>query len=583
MSVEGIGILAFLPFVLGAIIAIAAARILVATAAGTIIALTHLANGAGHAATALAKTGYRVYQEHQDANQHAQHQVTSNYTDVRARVHARKIVEQRLKPPTHVPTEFTQADHDALRTQLAMMTAQPTEIRRTVPAWRVPELPRSVIDFSDATRISSAHVGVSRIDVQGIFREYREILRQIHQQMQAVAPAHQLNQGIMRLLQEADSQTLAQLDVEYVQGFVKEVVRMHTACTEVLQWESHQTQRREALMRRVQETTRRVNQAQADNIPMSVYLVKCMQELNDALAQQDIAQAEVLVEKIADELSKDIRQHADLLQERLTLYFADMLRDMQAFAEMELIVAVDASSPADVKDARRRAECAQWITDYQLFMAGVAQSSIGDVAAACDALATQANYLRDLSIDMAEEVQHGVVAGLMRLALDEVGFTPSDDNAPVQIYAPIVGWQAGRMVSFQLQKDGTFSFTSTGFGDAECKVIYDQVLTKLREYGVGISGTHRWVQSAAANKIITALLRIGYKVNFAERNGHVNITATNVSAAHDPVEVDVDADGRETVHRGQIPQLTNIAAPQVAAPQHARSLTQPEQQRIRER
>ena len=263
----------------------------------------------------------------------------------------------------------------------------------------------------------------------------------------------------------------------------------------------------------------------------------------------------------------------------MIIFFADMLRDMQIFGEMVLINEVHVSSPAEVNDKQRRTDCLAWVRDYNQFIDDVVHGRIRDIDASRDMLEQRANYLRDKSIDMSEEIQHGYVAGLFRMALNEVGFPPANEQ-PVQIYAPIVGWKDGKKVSFQLRDDGTFTFDSDGFDDAECKLIYDQILAKMCAFGVNIAETHRWTQAKVVNAIVASLVKIGYLVNFSERNGHIHISATSNTDAQQPIEVIVDANGQDTVQQGQLPnrEATSVSPVHV---HRSVAVRPPEQQKVK--
>jgi|GEM_PF-6929774 len=544
MSVEGGGVLIALfglPFILAVAVAYIAAKILVVTAAGTVVTTAALARGAGNAAKALAQTGYRVYQEHQDATARAQQDApntntvsTDNYASVRASVRARKQVEARLKKMSQRAPEFTPQDRAALATQMTLVTAKTAEIqRKPATTWHVPVLPQTVINPQQPTIDGT----VSEFDFKSAFNKYRDVLTHLQQQMHELAPKHALTAEIDELVQDAAT---AEFDAEKITSFISDVLIVHSEAATTLQMVQQQVAHRVKVMTQVKATLERVDDAQQNGVELSPNLRMYMQELQQVLKTDDFDQIETLLTRIDKELQSDARHHMDLLQSSLQTFFADMLRDMQHFGAMVLIDEIHASSPAEVKDKQRRAECIAWVEAYHKFMDDVAHGRIGDVVAERDLLEAQANHLRDVSINMAEEVHHGYIAGLFRIALNEVGFPPASDQ-PVRIYGPIVGYSGNKSVTFQLREDGTFEFSSDGFGDAECKVIYDQVLAKLREYGMRIAETHRWKQAEAVNKILAALVKMGYRVDFAERNAHIDITATK--ATGEPVSVSVDADG----------------------------------------
>lgn len=581
MSIEGGGILIGLlglPFVIAIALAVVLAKILVVTAAGTVITLAHLAHGATNASAALARTGYRVYQEHQDS--HAMQQTSAdNYANVRTRMKARRDIEQRLKPGIQtLPQEFTQRDHDDLRKQLALMIPPTLEVQEQhVTPWQVPTYPTYGIDLSAQTQPQSGRVSI--VDLQLNFREYHNILCQLHQRMCDVVPTHPLTSESGTLLRDADAQIQlpSRLDAEYVHTFANSVIQCHSKCNDVLRSAEQQVQRRKTILARATQTLERIEAAQ--EITLSPNLRSYIQQLQCAFEQDDLDTTDLLLNSIDTEFALDIRLHNDVLQDRLTIFFADMLRDMQIFGEMVLITQVHESSCAETADSQRREKCLAWVNDYNAFMVAVADGRIRDVDDECEVLERRANVLRDKSIDMSEEIQHGYVAGMFRMALNEVGFPPAEDG-PVHIYQPIVGWQNGRKLSFELRNDGTFIFDSEGFGDAECKTIYDEVLAKMCEYGVNIAETHRWTQGKVVNAIVASLVKIGYAVNYSQRNGHIDISATN-NTNQSEVVVSVDADGTETVTSGQIPNRERTSESPVNVGRPVGTL-QPEQQRVRD-
>jgi hypothetical protein len=582
MSVEGVGILAGLfglPFIIAAAVLAILAKIFVVTAAGTVVTAASLITGAGKAAVALAQTGYRIYQENQEANAQENTQIADNFTSVRASVQSRRVVEQRRKNPQS-RQEFTQQDSAALSKQLALETAQvETELRkRKQPEWKVPVLPvsnRFDVDLSGKTDIQPRFdVQVLRFDFVKTFQVYHDILRQLQQQMYAVAPNHEWTSEINELLAEADAKkvTMASVDAEYVHDFVEQTVQIHTKCARFLQESEKRLQRRAQVVDRAKEVQRRITQAQAGGLAISQRLNMYMSEFQQSLADGNLVQAERLLGLIDKELKEDVQTHVTSQHQHLTVFFADMLKDMEIFGDMVLIE----TSATGHEDERRRKDCKAWIRDYHAFMERVAAGDVVGIEQERDLLEQKANYLRDQSIDMSEEVQHGSVAGLFRAALNKLNYPdPDNDSGPVEIYAPIIGGRDGRIVSFQLNKDGTFTFTSEGFGDAECKVVYDQVLSLLQEWGVNFAQSYQWTQARAANAIISALQKVTNAVQVTERNGHIHIEATS---ANGPIKHVVDRDGRTNQIQG------NVIAPRPRQLKSRRQLgsAAPEQLRQRE-
>jgi hypothetical protein len=419
-------------------------------------------------------------------------------------------------------------------------------------------LPQSFLNPQQSYSGKAGVGTVSTFDFRSAFKRYYEVLQLLKAKVEALAPSHALNAAIAQQIEAADTRKAsAPIDTAYAKTFVESVLKLHREATEVLILEQQQSARHARIHASVENALTRIDAAQKQQTVLSPNVALYLREVTEALAEGDYASLESLVPKLNDAFGLHAQQQTDAQLQHLRAFFAQMLTDMEHFGEMVLIDSVHASSPTEVKDAQRRSDCLAWVRAYHTFMENVRLGRAGDLEAERDSLELRANHLRELSIGMAEEIHHGYVAGLLLIALTEIGYPPAS-NAPVKIYEPITGYQGGSSISFRLRPDGTFTFTSDGFGDATCKAIYDQVLAKMNEYGVRLSAVHHWKQSEVVNKVLAVFANMGYRVDYTEQDGNIDITATNRDG--EVVETrSIDADGKEITDGGQRTTARNAA------------------------